>query len=284
MLGRDLAEVLAAEHDLLAWDRAGADITDGAALRERVAAARPEVVINTAAATDVDRCEREPEWAYTVNGEGARNAAEAARAARAAFLHVSTDFVFSGETDGEYSETGPTDGPVNVYGASKLAGEQAVLEVYPDAKIARTEWLYGRHGRSFPRAILNAALADPSRELRVVADQWGAPTYTRHVARALSALLRTPATGVFHVTNAGCCSRYDWAVELLRRAELDPARVRPITAAEWPAPARRPRRTVLSGGRLPAAGVEPLADWRDAVAEWVEELWSAGELRRAPTV
>ena len=278
MLGRDLVLELASDYEVLAWSRAEADVTDALALSRRIQEARPDLLINCAAATDVDRCEREPEWAYRINAEGARNAAEAARAVGAGLVHVSTDFVFSGEADREYGETDPPDGPVNAYGASKLAGEREVLAAYPDAKVVRTEWLYGRWGRSFPRAILNAALRDPERELRVVADQWGAPTYTRHVARALPHFFAAPGGRAYHLTNAGSCSRYEWAVEALRLAGLGQVRVTPIRAEEWTAPARRPRRTILRRDYLRETGQDDVPDWRAALAEFVAELRAAGEL------
>jgi dTDP-4-dehydrorhamnose reductase len=275
MLGCDLRALAPPRHEVVAFTHADADVTDAPGLGRRIGDAAPDVVINCAAATDVDRCEREPEWAYAVNARGAGSVGEAAAAVGGRLIHISTDFVFSGETDRPYTEEDAPD-PVNAYGASKLAGEDAVRLACPPATIVRTQWLYGRHGKSFPRAILNAARA--GKPLKVVADQFGAPTYTRDLARKLLWLAEQPIEGIVHVANAGECSRYDWAVELLRLAGRDEVPVQAIRAEEWPAPARRPRRSTLSRAVLQRLGADDLPPWRRGVAEFIEELRTAGEL------
>jgi dTDP-4-dehydrorhamnose reductase len=277
MLGQDLCPLLAAAHETLALTRAEANVTDGPALHERIAELAPQVVINCAAATNVDRCETEPDWAYRANAWGAWNAASAAEAAGARLIHVSTDFVFSGETDLPYTEWDAT-GPLSVYGASKLAGETAALRAARQVSIVRTQWLYGRSGASFPRAILNAAKRKPEAGLRVVADQLGAPTYTRHLAAKLAWLVEWPANGIYHVNNAGECSRYDWTLELLRLAGIEDVPVHPIRADEWPAPAPRPRRSTLRRYSLELMGQDDLPSWQDGLKEFVQELRDAGEL------
>jgi dTDP-4-dehydrorhamnose reductase len=276
MLGCDLVALLSESHEVQALARGDADVTDLPALRACLAAARPDLVINCAAATDVDRCEREPDWAYRVNAWGAWAAASAAEAVGARLIHLSTDFVFSGETDRPYSEW-DTAGPVQVYGASKLAGEQAVFRACRRATVVRTQWLYGRHGRSFPRAILAAARRNPGRELAVVADQLGTPTYTRHLAQKLAWLAEWPANGLYHVNNAGECSRHQWAVELLRCAGIETPVLR-IRADQWPADARRPRRTTLRRHALELMAMDDMPPWQEGVHEYVQELRDAGEL------
>jgi dTDP-4-dehydrorhamnose reductase len=277
MLGRDLCPLLAERHEALALTRAEADIEDSPALAAALGAARPDVVINCAAATDVDRCEREPDWAYRVNAAGAGAAAAAAEACGARLIHVSTDFVFSGRPAGAYVEQDEPE-PVSVYGASKLAGEREVREHARRASIVRTQWLYGRQGRSFPKAILNAALKKPENGLRVVADQFGAPTYTRHLARKLAWLVDWPIDGLYHINNAGSCSRHEWALETLARAGLE-VEVHAIKAEEWPAPARRPGPdSTLRRAALEAIGQDDLPDWREGVAAFIAELRAAGEL------
>jgi len=266
MLGRDLCPILAERHEVTPLTRAEADATDLAALRAAFAALRPEAVVNCAAATDVDRCEQDPDYAYRGNTWAAWAVAAAAEEAGARLIHVSTDFVFDGEAGRPYSEWDAPN-PISVYGASKLAGEQAAFRACRRATVARTQWLYGPHGKSFPRAILNAAAREGTTELRVVADQFGAPTFTGHLARKLAWLVEWPAHGLYHVNNAGECSRAEWAREVLRLAG-SPVRVVEIGSAEWPAPACRPRRSTLRRHALELQGADDLPDWRSGLAAW----------------
>jgi dTDP-4-dehydrorhamnose reductase len=278
MLGRDLCPLLAERHETVALARADADVTDAPGLEAHLRELEPEVVINLAAATHVDRCEQEPDWAYRLNAWGAWSAASAAEAVGARLIHISTDFVFSGDSERAYTEWDATD-PISVYGASKLAGETAVWRACRRATVVRTQWLYGRQGASFPRAILNAARKRPEGGLRVVADQFGAPTYTRHLARKLAWLVDWPRDGLYHVNNAGECSRYEWATELLRLAGITEVPVTPIAAAEWPAPAPRPQpRSTLRRYALELMGADDLPDWKEGLSEFVTELREAGEL------
>ena len=278
MLGRDLCPLLSEVHEVHGCTREDGDVTDAQSVLNRVQLIAPEAVINCAAATNVDRCETEPDWAYRVNAWGAWNVAAAAAACGARFLHVSTDFVFPGDGDGPLTEWDPTR-PINVYGASKLAGETAVFRACPRATVVRTQWLYGRHGASFPRAILKAAGRNPEAGLRVVSDQFGVPTYTRHLARKLVWLLSWHATGLYHVNNAGEeCSRHAWAAETLRLAGLSGVPVHAIRSEEWPAPAPRPARSTLRRYALELMGADDLPSWQEGLAQFVEELRLAGEL------
>jgi dTDP-4-dehydrorhamnose reductase len=235
--------------------------------------------VNCAAATDVDRCEREPEWAYCINAQGARNVAEACGAVGARLIHISTDFVFSGDLGRPYDETDAVD-PVNVYGQSKLAGEREVFQACASSTVVRTQWLYGRPGRSFPRAILNLAKTRTEAGLRIVDDQIGAPTWTVHLAQKLAWLVeqRNSLPGVVHINNAGECSRYEWVVELLRAAGLDDVPVTPCKSSEFKTDARRPAHSTLRRLALEYAGADDLPDWREGVAGFVAELRAAGEL------
>ncbi len=277
MLGRDLAPLLSSSREVMLWGRDALDITDGRATTQELTWAAPQVVINCAAATDVDRCEREPEWAYRINAEGAGNVAAACEAIGARLIHVSTDFVFSGELGRPYDETDAVD-PINVYGASKLAGEREVLARCPGATVVRTQWLYGRHGRSFPRAILERAKTRPQGGLRVVSDQRGAPTWTVHLARKLAWLADNPLPGIVHVNNAGECSRFEWATELLRAAGLADVPVHECLSSEFKTDARRPPHSTLRRLSLENAGADDLPSWQEGVAGFVAELRSAGEL------
>ena len=277
LLGRDLVTCLADRHEVLGLTRNDADIIDLGALLRLIEPLRPEAIVNCGAATDVDRCEREPDWAYRVNAWGAWAAAATAEQCSARLVHVSTDFVFSGDADRPYHEWDAI-GPVNVYGASKLAGEQAVFRACCRTSVVRTQWLYGRQGRSFPRAILNAAAKRPEAGLKVVADQVGSPTYTVHLARKLAWLLEWPADGLYHVSNAGECSRHAWACRLLQAAGMPEISIAPIASSDWPLPARRPARSTLRRYALELAGADDLPSWETGVDAFVAELRAAGEL------
>lgn len=276
MLGQDLCPALEARHEVIPVPREAADVTEPGALLAYLEPERPDVLINCAAATDVDRCEQEPDWAYRVNAWGAWSAASVAEALQARFIHLSTDFVFSGERGREYHEWDPTD-PVSLYGASKLAGEQAVWRACRRASVVRTQWLYGRGGRSFPRAILNAAARAGETGLRIVTDQVGAPTYTRHLARKLAWLVEWPADGLYHINNGGECTRYAWARETLALAGME-VPLTGIRSEDWPTPARRPARSTLRRYALELMGQDDMPDWRAGLADYIQELRDAGEL------
>jgi dTDP-4-dehydrorhamnose reductase len=233
--------------------RAELDVTDAAAVRAALAGA--DLVVHTAAMTDVDGCEGAPDAAFAVNAAGAGNVA----ASGARVLHLSTDYVLAGDEPGEYAEDAPT-GPRSVYGRSKLAGERAVL-AEPRNLVVRTSWVYGE-GRNFIRSILAADRA--GKPLRVVDDQRGRPTWADDLARAIAHLARGDAAGIVHVTGAGApCT---WA-ELAEVVVGHP--VERISTEEFAAPAPRPRNSVLALDRARRLGV-PLADWRDSVQRFLD--------------
>jgi dTDP-4-dehydrorhamnose reductase len=233
--------------------RAELDVTDAAAVAEALEGA--DLVVHTAAMTDVDGCERDPERAEAVNGGGAANVA----AAGARVIHLSTDYVFSGSEPGEYAEDDPT-GPLGEYGRSKLAGERAVL-ARPGNLVVRTSWVYG-DGRNFIRSILRAERAGTA--LRVVDDQRGRPTWAGDLARAIAFLAGRDDAGILHVTGTGePCTWADLAEVVVGHP------VERITSEQFGAPAPRPRNSVLSLERARSLGV-PLADWRDSVMRFLE--------------
>jgi len=266
MLGSEVCPALAeAGWSVIAADLAEFDISEAAAARRFVEDASPVAIVNCAAYTDVDGAEDEEPLAFRVNEQGARNIAEAAATVGAALLHVSTDYVFDGSKGTPYSEE-DVPNPINVYGASKLAGEIAVREVLSAHYICRSAWLYGVHGKSFPAAMLR--LAEEGRPLRVVADQTGNPTYTRHLARALATIIERPLYGTYHVVNTGSATWYELALEVFRSAKLT-VDVTPISAADYPTKARRPRNSALSTGKLSTRYGCSLPDWRAGVADFV---------------
>jgi len=273
MLGSDVCAAAPPDVTLVAVDIEDFDITDARRCQEAIAAARPDVVIHCAAYTNVDGCERDPETAFKVNSEGARNVAEGARACGARLLYLSTDYVFAGDKGEPYLETDqPT--PLGVYGESKLRGEQYVRELVADHLVVRSQWLFGRNGRSFVDSILRAAEA--GRELRVVNDQWGAATYTKDLAGGLWLALGLLA-GTYHLTNAGSGTWYEVAVCALRAAGMGQVPVQPISSSEWPTPTRRPAYSVLANKAWLEAGRAPLRPWQEAVADFVKNEWREGE-------
>jgi dTDP-4-dehydrorhamnose reductase len=240
-------------------------VTDRTAVAESVSEAGPEVVINCAAWTNVDGAESEPEPAAAVNGVGAGNVAAAAAAAGAWLIHVSTDYVFSGDKATPYVESDPPQ-PVSAYGRSKLDGEQAVAAAAPDRHtIVRTAWLFGAGGSCFPKTILRAAAQRP--ELKVVADQVGCPTFTGHLAEALVALAAQRTPGILHVAGGGQCSWYEFAAAIVAAAGAD-CPVRPISSDEYPTPTRRPANSVLISER----GAPTLPEWSAGLKQFMSEL------------
>jgi dTDP-4-dehydrorhamnose reductase len=240
-------------HRAVYLDRSALDVCDPEAVQG--AFGRGDVVVHTAAKTDVDGCERDPDAAFAANAEAARSVAETG----ARVIHISTDYVFDGRSDAPYREDDPT-GPLSVYGRSKLAGERAVL-ARPGNLVVRTSWVYG-DGRNFFRAILAAERA--GRDLRVVDDQRGRPTAAADLARALAYLVSADVSGVVHVTGDG--EPCTWA-DLAELAVGHP--VERISTEEFGAPAPRPRSSLLALDRARALGV-PLADWHDSVRRYLE--------------
>src|SRR5205823_8628518 len=265
-LGRDLQEVLAG-HEIHAFDHAGLDIGDREAVLEAVGHLAPQWVINAAAFNDVDGAETQSGTAFRVNARGAGHLAEASARVGAAILHVSTDYVFDGRKGAPYTET-DVPNPLGVYGRSKYAGEQRVLASGANVCVVRTAWLYGRHGKNFVTAIRSAA--DKGAPLRVVADQTGSPTACADLVRAIAGLIRTPVRGLFHVVNAGACTRYEFARAIVgNQVELIP-----ISSAEAARPAPRPENAALISERWTLTGLEALRPWQAALEQFLHALRS----------
>lgn len=231
---------------VIAVDRLALDIGDRLAVQQYVAATKPDVIINAAAYTAVDRAETESALAYQINRDAPGYLAEAAKAVDAKFVHISTDFVFDGALARFYrADDAPN--PLGVYGASKLAGEQQVHAIMPEALIVRTAWVYAAEGANFVKTMLRL-MAERGR-VSVVADQIGTPTHAHSLARALWALIARGASSVHHFTDAGLASWYDFAVAIAEEAYsiglIKAAEVLPIDTADYPTPAKRPAFAVL---------------------------------------
>ena len=199
MLGFDLKEVLSDKHELILTTSKTLDITDKNHTLEFILSQKPDIVINSAAYTDVDGCEENKQHAYDVNAEGVRNLALACKQSGSVLVHISTDYVFNGKNDRPWVEDDKT-GPISVYGKTKLEGEQAIKEILDEYFIIRTAWLYGVNGRNFPKTMLE--LAKNHSEITVVYDEVGSPTYTLDLARAIGELIETDFYGVYHLTNS----------------------------------------------------------------------------------
>lgn len=269
LLGREVVARLAADPDVLvtAAGRDMLDITDQAAVHAAVAG--HQVVVNCAAWTDVDAAEDSEAAATAVNGTGVRHLAEACADTSARLLHVSTDYVFPGDSPLPYPEDAPTR-PVNAYGRGKLAGERAVAELLPGTgHVVRTAWLYGAHGRNFVATMLELAARHTT--LDVVADQHGQPTWAHTLAGQLTGLGRAalagrPLAGVYHGTAQGRTTWCGLAREVFRLAGLDPERIRPVGSDKFPRPAARPEFGVLGHDNWRRAGLVPLPPWQEQLA------------------
>ena len=279
MLGRTLQKELAG-HDIFVADLPETDILDPGSLRSAFGAFRPEVAVHCAAMTKVDDCETKRDLAYRLNEEGSRNVAAACRDAGARLIAISTDYVFSGERGAQSAaahEEGWTEAdepsPRTVYGASKLAGERAMLGVLPDSTILRIAWLYGAGGPSFVHTMAKLGAQDGA-PLKVVDDQRGNPTSTKVVADEIRFLLAHPSiNGVVHGTCEGVCSWYDLTVELFRLLGLK-REVTPCTTAEYPRPAPRPAYSALANTVLALNGYHA-QDWKAALSDFVKGEFGA---------
>ena len=246
------------------------DVTDRATIDLAISRFLPEILVNAAAYTAVDKAETDEASAFAVNGQGAGNAAAAAATAGIPIIHVSTDYVFSGDTSAPYREEDPTR-PINVYGRSKLAGEQAVAAANPAHAILRTAWVYAPWGSNFVRTMLR--LAAERDTVRVVADQWGTPTYAPDIAEGILTVARKALgdakgeawRGIFHMTAAGATSWAGCAEAIFSASAAHGAptsRVEPITTAEYPTRARRPANSLLDNAKFRGTFGHALPDWR----------------------
>jgi dTDP-4-dehydrorhamnose reductase len=265
MLGRELVGLLRdRDAAVTAVARADLDITDPDAVRNAIAGARPQVVVNCAAWTAVDQAESQEEAALAVNGAGAANVAAACAVTGARLIHISTDYVFDGHAHEPYAENSPT-APATAYGRTKLAGEQAVRERLPDdAVILRTAWLYGPYGGNFVATMLRLERERPS--VTVVDDQQGQPTSTLALARQIVAVVEAAApAGIYHATCAGETSWFGLARAVFSLAGANPERVIPVSAAEFSRPAPRPAYSVLGHDGWSRAGLPAMEDWHTAL-------------------
>jgi len=292
-LGSEVVEVLRGDHEVVGVTRTDADITDLSQVMTLVEEVSPQVIVNAAAYTNVDGCEREKGRAFLVNAIGARNVAIAAKEVGAKLVHISTDYVFDGTKDTPYFEYDPPK-PINVYGWSKLVGEQMVKEQNPRSFILRVAWLYSARRKNFVKTMLK--LAQERDEIRVVNDQRGTPTFAGDVARQIKALIETDCYGLYHCTSQGSCTRYEFALAIFKHAGykakantdgsvrltpnaegLKPFTLKPVTSDEFPTPARRPANSVLENFMLKVQGLDVMPHWEESLAAHIQQIKEAIE-------
>ena len=268
MLGSDLVAALADRGEPVSgMDRASLDVTDGAAVADAIASARPDVVVNCAAWTAVDDAEASEEQALAVNAGGAAVLAAACAGSGGSgtrLVQVSTDYVFAGDAGRPYAED-DVPAPRTAYGRTKLAGERAVLSRLPGSGyVVRTAWLYGAHGPNFVKTMIRLSGQRPA--VDVVDDQRGQPTWTTDVARQIIALIDSAARpGIYHATSGGQTTWCGLAREIFELLGADPSRVRPVPSSAFPRPAPRPAYSVLGHGGWSGLGIAPIGDWRAAL-------------------
>lgn len=271
-LGTDLvASAKRSGLEVVATSHADLDITDRDQVARKFAQVTPAVVVHAAAWTAVDACESDPQKAMRINGEGTANVVNAARQVGARVIYISTDYVFDGTKSTPYIES-DLPNPQSVYGASKLAGEQAV-DLSLDA-VVRISWVCGEHGNNMVKTILR--LASTSQTLTFVDDQIGSPTFTSDAAPVLIYFATQSRAGIWHVTNQGATSWFGFAQDVLRAAELDPNRVKPIATADLrpQRPAKRPANSVLENAQMRQANMTLLDDYHTPLQRLVDRLAS----------
>ncbi len=279
MLGSDVEELLRkTSREYIASDRE-VDIADYARLKTFTAGKNIDKIVNCSAYTAVDKAEDEPELAKKINGNGVANIAKLALERHARLVHISTDYVFNGAKEGAYIEDDETD-PIGAYGRSKLLGEEHVKKALNDFAIVRTAWLYGMHGPNFVRTMLR--LFNERDEVRVVADQWGSPTYSADLATAVVtiAISDDAHPGIYHFTNEGKTNWYEFACAIYERARAyglvkREVTIRPITTEDYPTRAARPKNSYLSKEKIKAAFGLKIRDWRAALDEFIRILSEA---------
>ena len=269
MLGRDLMTVLRADlpqDEVVGWDIEEIDIQKEEETFTEIEKLRPDIVIHLAAYTDVDGCELNEGRAFTVNAEGTEHVALAVSRCRAKMVYLSTDYVFDGNKREPYLES-DSPHPLNVYGRSKLQGEQYVQARAKEALIIRTQWLYGRYGKNFVTSILRQARE--KKVLSIVNDQIGSPTYTADLSKAISVLIQFDARGIFHVANSDLCTWYTFGQTILKLSGMEKVKVIPISSKELGRPAVRPSYSVFNCQKLKRETGLALRPWPEALRDYL---------------
>ncbi len=268
-LGRDCTKVLERDHEVTPVGSKALDISDWKAVKAFVHDLKPDVILNCAAFTKVDDCETKKELAWKVNVDGPKNLAAAAGELGARMIHISTDYVFDGEKPvPEYYTETDTPHPVSYYGLTKLEAEKAICAQTGRYSILRTAWLYGANGQNFLKTMLRLALGDPEREIKVVHDQFGSPTWSYRLAEQIEKVMDADQNGIFHATSENYCTWYELATAFLGDMAV-PNGFIPCTTRDYPTPAKRPLNSILENQRLKAEGLNVMGDWRADLTQFV---------------
>ncbi len=262
-LGKDCLAVLSPKYQVTAVDIDRLDIAAAKAVDKALRTLGPDIIVNCAAYTRVDACESDFEKAWQANSEGPANLAKAAAKTGARLVHISTDYVFDGKKpvpEGYIESDAPS--PMSVYGSTKLAGEERVMEAMDNCIIFRTAWLYGRHGQNFIRTILGKVLSEPENRLQIVSDQYGSPTWSYRLARQIEHLLATPSRGLYHASAEGYCSWHELAVEMCREMGIS-CRIDACATEDYPTPAARPQNSILENRHLKMEKANRMVHWRE---------------------
>jgi dTDP-4-dehydrorhamnose reductase len=266
MLGSDLQNVLnmSKKNEIIATDL-DLDITKESVI-EKIRKCAPDIVVNVAAYTDVDGCEFNQELAYKINSIGPKNLALACKEINSKLIHISTDYVFNGEKKEPYIESDKTN-PINVYGETKLKGEELIQNTFDDYFILRTSWLYGINGNNFVKTMLE--LSKSNNEISVVDDQRGSPTYTYDLSIAISKLLENNHYGIYHLTNSGNCSWFEFTKDIFEIANID-VDLKPVATEKFPRSAKRPKYSVLNNEKWKNKGFKPLRNYKKALNDFID--------------
>ena len=265
-LGYDVVKELEKRgHQPIGVDREEMDLMNNEVIRTYIMNLRPEAIIHCAAYTAVDKAEEEVEICYQINAEAVKVIAECAKELDVKLIYISTDYVFDGTKEGEYVET-DLPNPINVYGASKLKGEQYVQSLLEKYYIVRISWVFGENGNNFIKTMLRLGLERD--ELNIIDDQIGSPTYTADLAPLLVEMMEKTKYGIYHATNEGFCSWYEFANEIFKQSGID-VKTNPITTDQYPTAAKRPMNSRMSKKKLVEAEFKELSKWKQSVSYYI---------------
>ena len=268
-LGSDCRRILGDRFQVISPGSKELDITAEVAVDRMMKDVAPDIVINCAAFTRVDDCEIERESAWKVNVEGPKNLAKASRNFNAKLIHISTDYVFDGlkRVPEPYVETDSTN-PLSYYGLTKLEGEKAIRKITENHAILRTAWVYGIGGKNFLKTMLKLALKDPQKEIKVVNDQFGSPTWSFRLAQQMEKVMIEDGRGTYHATSEGYCTWYQLAIGFLERMKIVHSLL-PCTTEEYPTLAKRPINSILENARLKVSGLQVMNTWEEDLDQFV---------------
>lgn len=266
MLGSEFTRILkSTDEEFIGLDIQDLDLTDREKVYEKITCLKPRIIINCAAFTDVDACESQKEKAFMLNEKVPYTLAEICKIIDACLIHFSTDFIFNGKKIEPYTEDDKAD-PINVYGYSKLKGENVIREILNKYFIVRTEWLYGKNGKNFIDMVIK--LAKEQKYLEIVDDQVGSPTYAKDLAEIVLKLAGTTKYGFYNITNSGQCSRFEWAEEIIKFRNIE-IEITPVKSTHFKVPALRPPYSVLSNEKFNSLGLGLMRGWRPALKDYI---------------